>query len=48
MGLAAILVVVFVGLLLASIPYWPHSVDWGYGPSGGLTMIGVFMLFDWW
>lgn len=47
MGLAAILFVVFVGLLLAGIPYWPHSADWGYGPCGGLAVIGVLLMLDW-
>jgi len=37
MGL--ILLIVLVVLLLAAIPAWPHSRDWGYYPSGGLGLV---------
>ena len=30
-----ILVVLVVLMLLGAIPAWPHSRNWGYGPSGG-------------
>jgi hypothetical protein len=23
-------------LLIGAVPLWPHSRNWGYGPSGGL------------
>ena len=34
-----ILVVLVVLMLLGAIPAWPHSRNWGYGPSGGLGLI---------
>ncbi|HEX6102515.1 MAG TPA: DUF3309 family protein [Alphaproteobacteria bacterium] len=42
MGL--ILLIVLVVLLLAAIPAWPHSRDWGYYPSGGLGLILIIIL----
>lgn len=34
-----ILIVLAVLMLLGAIPAWPHSRNWGYGPSGGLGLI---------
>ena len=34
-----ILIVVAVLMLLGAIPAWPHSRNWGYGPSGGLGLV---------
>jgi len=42
MGL--ILLIVLVLLLLGAIPSWPHSRNWGYGPSGGIGLILVIVL----
>ena len=36
-----ILLVVVILLLVGSIPTWPHSRNWGYGPSG---ITGVILL----
>jgi hypothetical protein len=42
MGL--ILLIILVLLLLGAIPSWPHSRNWGYGPSGGLGVVLVIVL----
>jgi hypothetical protein len=42
MGL--ILLIVLLLLLLGGLPRWPHSRDWGYGPSGILGVILVVIL----
>ena len=34
-----ILIVLAVLMLLGAIPAWPHSRNWGYGPSGGLGLV---------
>lgn len=39
MSLGTILVVVLILALIGSIPTWPYSRGWGYGPSGGLGLI---------
>jgi hypothetical protein len=39
--MVTILVAIVVLMLLGVLPAWPHSRNWGYGPSGGL---GLFLL----
>ena len=40
-----ILIVLVVLMLIGAIPTWPHSRNWGYGPSGGLGVIVLILLF---
>jgi hypothetical protein len=42
MGL--ILLIILILLLLGAIPSWPHSRNWGYGPSGGIGLILIIVL----
>ncbi len=42
MGL--ILLIVLIILLLGAVPAWPYSRNWGYGPSGGLSLIVLIVL----
>jgi hypothetical protein len=42
MGL--ILLIILIILLLGGLPTWPHSRNWGYGPSGGLGLLVVILL----
>jgi len=42
--LGTVLVVLLVLMLLGSIPAWPHSRNWGYGPTGGLGLILVILV----
>ena len=42
MGL--ILLIILIILLLGAIPAWPHSRNWGYGPSGGLGLIVLIVI----
>lgn len=37
--LSTILLIVLILILVGSIPAWPHSRSWGYGPSGGLGLV---------
>ncbi|MDP2241488.1 MAG: DUF3309 family protein [Burkholderiales bacterium] len=39
MSLGTILLIVLVLMLLGVIPTWPHSRQWGYGPSGGIGLV---------
>ena len=39
-----ILLVIVILLLLGAVPSWPHSRNWGYGPSGGLGLVLVILL----
>ena len=42
--IGTILLIVLVLLVLGAIPTWPHSRNWGYGPSGGLGLILIILL----
>jgi hypothetical protein len=44
MGLSTILLIILILLLIGALPTWPHSRSWGYGPSGGVTLIVVILL----
>ncbi len=44
MSVGTILLIVLILLLVGAIPSWPHSRNWGYGPSGGLGLIVVIIL----
>lgn len=41
MSLGTILLIVLILVLVGAIPAWPHSRNWGYGPSG---LVGVVVL----
>jgi len=44
--MSTILLIVLVLVLLGALPSWPHSRNWGYGPSGvlGLVLVVVVIL----
>ena len=44
MSVGTILLVILVLALVGVIPTWPHSKEWGYGPSGGVGLILVIVL----
>ncbi len=37
--MSTILLVILILLLVGALPTWPHSANWGYGPSGGLGLV---------
>jgi hypothetical protein len=41
---STILLVVLILILVGAIPAWPHSRNWGYGPSGGLGVVVVILI----
>ena len=42
--MVTILIVLAVLMLLGAIPTWPHSRNWGYGPSGGLGLVVLILV----
>jgi hypothetical protein len=34
-----LLLIVILLMLVGVLPIWPHSVSWGYFPSGGLGLV---------
>jgi hypothetical protein len=37
--MSTIILVILILFLVGALPTWPHSVNWGYGPSGGLGLV---------
>ena len=44
MGLGTILLIILILMLIGAVPTWPHSRNWGYGPSGGLGLIVIVLV----
>jgi hypothetical protein len=42
--LYTIFLVVLILALIGALPTWPHSREWGYFPSGGLTLVVIVLL----
>jgi len=45
MGLIVLIIIII--LLVGAFPTWPHSREWGYGPSGilGVILVVILILF---
>ncbi|HHF7375432.1 DUF3309 family protein [Legionella bozemanae] len=39
-----ITLIILIILLLAVLPTWPYSRDWGYYPSGGVGLILLILI----
>jgi Protein of unknown function (DUF3309) len=39
-----ILLIIVLLMVIGALPTWPHSREWGYGPSGGLGAILLILL----
>lgn len=44
MSLGTILLVILILMLIGAIPSWPHSKNWGYGPSGGMGLVVIVII----
>ncbi len=42
--MGALLIVALVLLVVGAVPTWPYSRDWGYYPSGALTVALLVVL----
>ena len=49
--LGTVLIVLLVLMLIGALPAWPHSRNWGYGPTGGLgvvlAILVIVLLLGW-
>jgi Protein of unknown function (DUF3309) len=45
--LSTILIVLLILFLIGALPTWPHSANWGYGPSGGLGLVLLILVILW-
>ncbi|MDR3414491.1 MAG: DUF3309 family protein [Formivibrio sp.] len=44
MSLGTILLIVLILMLVGAFPAWPHSMHWGYFPSGGLGLLLIVVI----
>ena len=44
MTIGTVLLIVLILFLVGALPTWPHSKNWGYYPSGGLTLVVLILL----
>jgi hypothetical protein len=44
MDLFWVLVIVLLFAAVGAFPAWPHSTNWGYGPSSGLGIILLIVI----
>lgn len=44
MTTSTILLIILVLLLVGAFPSWPHSRNWGYGPTGIVGILVIVLL----
>lgn len=44
MSLGTIILILLILMLVGAIPTWPHSMNWGYFPSGALGTVLIIVL----
>jgi hypothetical protein len=42
--LRTVLLIILILALLGSVPLWPYSSTWGYGPSGGIGLVLLILI----
>ncbi|MFZ1431447.1 MAG: DUF3309 family protein [Geminicoccaceae bacterium] len=42
--LGTVLLVILILMLIGALPTWGHSQNWGYFPSGTLSLIVIILL----
>jgi hypothetical protein len=47
MSLTTILLIVLILILTGSVPAWPYSRGWGYGPSGLVGLVVLVLVVLW-
>lgn len=41
---STVLLIILILIVLGSLPTYSYSRDWGYGPSGGFSLLVVVLL----
>jgi hypothetical protein len=42
--MGTLLLVVIILMLVVALPTWPYSANWGYYPSGGLSLVLLVLI----
>jgi Protein of unknown function (DUF3309) len=42
--MSTLLLVILILILIGVLPTWPHSANWGYGPTGGVGLVVLILV----
>jgi hypothetical protein len=42
--MGTLLLIILILFLVGALPTWPHSRNWGYGPSGLTSLIVIILI----
>ena len=42
--MSTILLIILILFLVGALPTWPYSANWGYGPSGGVSLLVLVLV----
>ena len=42
--MSTILLIILILFLVGALPTWPYSASWGYGPSGGVSLVLIVLV----
>jgi hypothetical protein len=42
--MGTILLIILILFLVGALPTWPYSASWGYGPSGGVSLVLIVLV----
>lgn len=42
--LMLVVIIILFFIMFGSIPTWPYSTNWGYGPSGGIGLLILIII----
>jgi hypothetical protein len=42
--MSTILLIILILFLVGALPTWPYSTNWGYGPSGGVSLVLIVLV----
>jgi hypothetical protein len=42
--MSTILLIILILFLVGALPAWPYSANWGYGPSGGVSLVLIVLV----
>ena len=42
--MSGVLLVLLVVLIIFSLPHWPYATNWGYYPSGLITIVLIVLI----
>lgn len=39
-----VILIILILALIGALPAWPYSLNWGYGPSGGMGLLVLILV----